>query len=222
MVSREDANDRRAVHRVVLARAMAICWMVSGVAFLVVGCSTGSDDFETQWYASQQQCRDKNEVPDEKCDEAFQSAQAFHATNGPRFLDEKDCLEAFKGSKCFAVRDRGEVAYLPEISGFFVGEQSFNPELAEKGGYRDDHDTFIFWSQPTYFSGGGHYTRSESPVRFAPNSNKAVVSNSAVRLPPSTVSTRSLAVPRASGTTGSRGTFGKSFSSVHGSSFHGG
>ena len=100
-------------------------------------------------YASLQECKDKNEVPDEACEKAQQAALADQE-KAPQFDQRATCEEIYGPGQCVPRGSGGGSFWGPLVAGFVVG-QMLDGGWGGRGYYRD-------WRN------GGFYTSSGGRV----------------------------------------------------------
>ena len=101
-------------------------------------------------YQSLQDCKDKNEVPDDACDTGMKQAKAEESAES-RYADSKTCEDVYGPGQCVPRGQAGGGSFWgPLVTGFVVG-QMMNGGWGGGGLYRD-------------WRGGGYYSRGGGPV----------------------------------------------------------
>lgn len=101
-------------------------------------------------YQSLQECKDKNEVPDDACDTGAKKAKDEEAAEA-KYSDNKTCEDVYGPGQCVPRSSAGGGSFWgPLVTGFVVG-QMMNGGWGGGGMYRD-------------WRGGGYYTRGGGPV----------------------------------------------------------
>jgi uncharacterized protein YgiB involved in biofilm formation len=103
-------------------------------------------------YASLQECKDKNEVPDDACDTAQKAALADE-TKGPKYDQQATCEEVYGPGQCVPRSQAGGSGSFwgPLVTGFIVGQMLDGGGWGGRGMYRNHRD-------------GGFYTTSGGRV----------------------------------------------------------
>jgi uncharacterized protein YgiB involved in biofilm formation len=98
-------------------------------------------------YASLQECKDKNEIPDDACDKAEKQAETDQAKTA-RWNDQASCEDVYGPGQCVprGANSGGGSFWGPLITGFVVGRMLDGGWMG-RGYYRDWRD-------------GGYYTTS--------------------------------------------------------------
>lgn len=98
-------------------------------------------------YASLQECKDKNEVPDTACETAEKAALADQE-KGPKYDNQTTCEDIYGPGQCVPrSQANGGSIWGPLITGFIVGRMLDGGGWGGRGLYRDWRD-------------GGYYTTS--------------------------------------------------------------
>lgn len=101
-------------------------------------------------YQSLQECKDKNEVPDDACDTGAKKAKDEEAAEA-KYSDSKTCEDVYGPGQCVPRSSAGGGSFWgPLVTGFVVG-QMMNGGWGGGGMYRD-------WRS------GGYYTRGGGPI----------------------------------------------------------
>lgn len=152
-------------------------------------------------YQSVQDCKAKDEVPDEACDKAEANAKEDDA-KAAKYNDQSTCEDVYGPGQCVPRQyaNGGGSVWGPLITGFLVGRM-LDGGWGGRGMYRD-------------WRGGGYYTASGSPVWTDYSTGRTRVSSRgfdspAISGPPRTMS-RTGAISRGGfgGRMSSRGGFG--------------
>ncbi|WP_271166498.1 DUF1190 domain-containing protein [Brevundimonas intermedia] len=81
-------------------------------------------------YASLEECRTANDIPDDQCDAALAKAQEEAAKTAPRYATREECEGQWGPSQCQPNNQGGGSFFTPLLAGFVVGQ------LLNGGGYR--------------------------------------------------------------------------------------
>lgn len=101
-------------------------------------------------YQSLQECKDKNEVPDDACDTGAKKAKDEESAEA-KFSDSRTCEDVYGPGQCVPRSSSGGGSFWgPLVTGFVVG-QMMNGGWGGGGMYRD-------WRS------GGYYTRGGGPI----------------------------------------------------------
>ena len=139
-------------------------------------------------YASLQECKDKNEVPDDACVKADAAAKEDE-TKGPKYDQQATCEEVYGPGQCVprSQANGGGSIWGPLVTGFIVG-QMLDGGWGGRGMYRDWRD-------------GGFYTSSGGRVWTDYSSGRTRVGSRGFDAPdvynaPQKVRTRSSVISR--------------------------
>ena len=147
-------------------------------------------------YASLQECKDKNEVPDDACATGDKKAKEEEAAEA-KFADNKTCEDVYGPGQCVPRSQAGGGSFFgPLLTGFVVG-QMMNGGWGGGGMYRD-------------WRGGGNYTRGGGPVYTDYSTGRTRIGSGSFN-PPDTMRGPEKAMTRSSVI--SRGGFGGRMSS---------
>jgi len=139
-------------------------------------------------YASLQECKDKNEVPDEACEAAEKTALADQE-KGPKYDNQNTCEDVYGAGQCVPrSQANGGSIWGPLITGFIVGRMLDGGGWGGRGLYRDWRD-------------GGYYTSSGGRVWTDYSSGRTRVGSRGFDAPdaintPQKVQTRSSVISR--------------------------
>lgn len=137
-------------------------------------------------YASLQECKDKNEVPDDACVAAEKAALADQ-DKAPKYDQQATCEEVYGPGQCVPRSQAGSGSFWgPLVTGFVVG-QMMNGGWGGRGMYRDWRD-------------GGYYTSSGGRIWTDYSTGRTRVGSRGFDapdvLPPQKVQTRSSVISR--------------------------
>jgi len=101
-------------------------------------------------YQSLQECKDKNDVPDDACDTGMKKAKDEEASEA-KYADNKTCEDVYGPGQCVPRSSAGNGSFWgPLVTGFVVG-QMMNGGWGGGGLYRD-------------YRNGGYYSRGGGPL----------------------------------------------------------
>lgn len=138
-------------------------------------------------YQSLQECKDKNEVPDEACDTAMKKA-ADEGAEEAKYAQQKTCEDVYGPGQCVprGTSSGGNSFWGPLVTGFVVG-QMMNGGWGGGGLYRDYRD-------------GGYYTRGGGRLNTDYTTGRTRIDSRSFDAPdkigPSKVQTRSSIISR--------------------------
>ena len=108
-------------------------------------------------YSDVNACIAADQVPDAECETGWQTAQADHVANGPRYGDKAACEAEYGAGNCETRTSGGGSFFMPFLAGMVLG-QVLSPGrgygYSGTGLYRDRYGRF---GTPYSRSGGGLY-----------------------------------------------------------------